>query len=108
MKIRDLYSIPQHTYLTRQQAIWWVCFLLQSGEVYPSKIQTELAKYSKFKLSVCVLDKALKMMVAENLITYYQQPVWRGNRRKMYQVNLEYKAIVKDFANLWKDYAHTE
>lgn len=104
MKIRDLYQTPNHTHLTQQQAIWWVCYLLQSGDTYQAKIQADLQHYPDLKLSACILNKVLKFLVAKNLIISYQQPIkGRGQARKMYKINPACRAIVNDFANLWRE-----
>lgn len=101
--LSDIYKIPKHTYLTQQQAIWWVCFLLRSGDTYQAEIQAKLKQYPKLKLSTCVLNKALNFMVEKNLVINYQQPIQgRGKARKMYQINAYSCAIVNDFANLWR------
>ncbi|MFM6132664.1 MAG: hypothetical protein ACKPCP_00570 [Sphaerospermopsis kisseleviana] len=103
MKISDLYQ--HHRNLTLREAIWLVCYLLQLGDTYQAKIQADLTKYPNLRLSTCVLNKALKFMVAQNLVTSYQQPIkGRGQARKIYQINPDSQAIVKDFANLWEDY----
>jgi DNA-binding PadR family transcriptional regulator len=102
--LSSLYQNPKHTYLTQQQAIWWVCFLLQSGDTYQAKIQADLMQYPNLKLSACILNKALKFMVAKKLIISYQQPIkGRGQARKMYQVNSACRAIINDFANMWRE-----
>ena len=104
MKISDLYQ--RYTHLSQHQAIWWVCYLLQSGDTYQAKIQVDLMQYPDLRLSACVLNKVLKYMVAKKLIISYKQPVkGRGQARKMYQVSPASQAIVKDFANLWKKYS---
>ena len=47
-------------------------------------------------------------MVAKKLIIGYQQPIkGRGQPRKMYQVNPDSQAIVRDFANLWRQINET-
>jgi hypothetical protein len=47
-------------------------------------------------------------MLAEKLIISYQQPIkGRGQPRKMYQVNPDSQALVKDFANLWRQINET-
>ena len=103
MKISDLYQ--NHKNLTLRETIWWVCHLLQSGDTYQAKIQADLTKYPNLRLSTCILNKALKFMVAKKLITSYRQPIkGRGQARKMYQINSDSQAVVKDFANLWEDY----
>lgn len=105
--LSDLYQTPKHTHLTQQQAIWWICYLLQSGDTYQAKIQADLMQYPNLKLSACVLNKALRYMIAKGLIISYQQPVkGRGQARKMCQVNPACQAIANDFANLWRQYGH--
>lgn len=108
MKISDFYNLPKHTYLNRQQTIWWVCFCLVAGNTYQSKIQSDLQQYPTIKVSVCVLDSALKFLVSKGMLSYYSQPVkGRGKARKMYRINPEYLAVVNDFANLWSNYVST-
>lgn len=108
MKISTIYKSSDHTHLSQRQTIWWVCFLLQSGDTYQAKIQADLKQYPTLKLSACVLNKALKFMVAKKLIISYQQPIkGRGQPRKIYQVNPDSQAIVKDFANLWRQINET-
>lgn len=103
MKIKDIYKSSDYTHLSQSQIIWWVCFLLQSGDTYQAKIQADLKQYPSLKLSACVLNKALKFMVAKKLIISYRQPIkGRGQARKMYQINSDSQAIVNDFANLWR------
>lgn len=108
MRISNLYQTPKYTHLSQQQAIWWVCYLLQSGDTYQAKIQADLKQYPSLKLSACVLNKALKFMVAKKLILSYQHPIkGRGQPRKMYWINPDSQAIVKDFANLWRQINET-
>jgi DNA-binding PadR family transcriptional regulator len=108
MKISTIYKSSDYTHLSQCQTVWWVCFLLQSGDTYQAKIQADLKQYPTLKLSACVLNNALKFMLAEKLIISYQQPIkGRGQPRKMYQVNPDSQALVKDFANLWRQINET-